>query len=99
MGFAEKVASLRKAKGYTQYDLADTCGVSVDSVRRWETGKQEPRLSELKNLALALGVSAAALMGEDRIVIEHGGVRMEFPNTAEGLKSAQRIFGGGGSPV
>lgn len=39
---------LRKDKGLNQIDLAQRVGVSIDSVRRWEAGKREPRLSELE---------------------------------------------------
>ncbi len=59
--FAEILTLLRKRAGFNQADFADEVGVSVDTVRRWEGGTQEPRLGELKNIAKALGVSIGQL--------------------------------------
>ena len=63
--FAERLAILRKRAGIKQEDLAVEVDVSIDSIRRWEGGKQEPRLSELKRLANVLGVHINELVGED----------------------------------
>ena len=59
--FAEFLTLLRKRAGFNQADFADEVGVSVDTVRRWEGGTQEPRLGELKNIAKSLGVSIGQL--------------------------------------
>ena len=59
--FAEILTLLRKRAGFNQADFADEVGVSVDTVRRWEGGTQEPRLGELKNIAKALDVSIGQL--------------------------------------
>lgn len=53
---------LRKDKGLNQIDLAQRIGVSIDSVRRWEAGKREPRLSELEKIALVLEVPITSLV-------------------------------------
>lgn len=53
---------LRKDKGLNQIDLAQRVGVSIDSVRRWEAGKREPRLGELEKIALVLEVPVASLI-------------------------------------
>ncbi len=62
---------LRKDKGLNQIDLAQRVGVSIDSVRRWEAGKREPRLSELEKIALVLEVPVTSLMSG----AEAGGVK------------------------
>lgn len=90
MTFSRRLVDIRKERGYTQYSLAEAVGVSVDSIRRWENGKQEPRLGELKMLARVLGVSVGVLVDEeDRIVIQRGGMRLEFPDTLEGRLLAE----------
>lgn len=61
--FAEKLAILRKRAELTQEDFAVAVKVSVDTVRRWEGGKQEPRLGELKLIAKTLGTSIDELAG------------------------------------
>lgn len=63
--FAERLAILRKRAGIKQEDLAVEIGVSIDSIRRWEGGKQEPRVSELIRLADTLGIRINELVGED----------------------------------
>ena len=62
--FAERLATLRKRAGYKQEDLASDVEVSIDTIRRWEGGKQEPRLSELIRTANVLGVTINELVGE-----------------------------------
>lgn len=91
--FKERLQRLRRGRGYTQYTLADAIGVSVDSVRRWEYGRREPRMSELVHLSRVLGVSMEELAGVERqgvITLQHGGMKMELPATAEGLAMVKR---------
>jgi transcriptional regulator with XRE-family HTH domain len=38
--FVSKVSELRKAQGLTQQQLAVKLGVSLSTVRNWETGRQ-----------------------------------------------------------
>ena len=62
MSFNERLASLRKNIGLSQQDLAEAIDVSIDSIRRWEARKQEPLLSDLKQLAKVLGVTINELI-------------------------------------
>lgn len=50
----QKIAELRKQKGFTQEDLAFECQLNVRSVQRIETGEVEPRISTLKILSEVL---------------------------------------------
>lgn len=52
--FAKRLSKLRKCAGFKQEDFANEVGVSVDTVRRWEGEKQEPRLGELRLIAKVL---------------------------------------------
>lgn len=63
--FAERLTTLRKRAGFKQEDFASEVGVSVDTVRRWEGEKQEPRLGELRNIAKVLDTDINELAGED----------------------------------
>ncbi|MBQ7262853.1 MAG: helix-turn-helix transcriptional regulator, partial [Synergistaceae bacterium] len=57
MEFKDRLGALRRARHISQGDLADAVEVSIDSLRRWEGGKQLPRLDELVRLATALGLT------------------------------------------
>jgi transcriptional regulator with XRE-family HTH domain len=52
--------------GVSQRALARATGVSKQSVTNWLGQAHEPRLSQIKKTADALGVSVAYLVGEDQ---------------------------------
>ena len=52
--FGALLVSLRKLLGWTQLDFAARCGVTQQTVSRWEQGFSRPRAKELPNLALLL---------------------------------------------
>ncbi len=64
MAFPQRLVALRKEKHLTQIALAETIGMSVMQIRRYEAGTSQPTLDVLKKLALALSVSADALVFE-----------------------------------
>jgi transcriptional regulator with XRE-family HTH domain len=49
---------LRKARGLTLQQASQAAGISLSALDRWETGVNQPRLSELEALLSALGVDA-----------------------------------------
>ncbi len=57
-----KLRDARKAAGLYQEGLARRIGVSVDTVRRWESGAREPRASDLQSLAGVLGADIVAAL-------------------------------------
>ena len=59
----ERLKDLRKASGVTQTALADALGVHPQTVSKWERGVSEPDISQLGDLAAALGLSLEALLG------------------------------------
>lgn len=56
---------LRKQKGITQIELAQTLGVKQTTVSKWEVDKATPDYSTLIKLAEFYGVSADYLLGID----------------------------------
>jgi len=64
MGFAQRLTTLRKAKGWTQIELAERAELHVVQVRRYETNVSEPSLEAIRKLAVALSVGADALLFE-----------------------------------
>ena len=65
MGFAQRIAALRKQRGLTQQALADKAELHIVQVCRYETGKAEPTLEALRKLARGLQVSADALVFDE----------------------------------
>ncbi len=62
MGYLDKIAQLRKRRGWTQGDLAERVGVEQPTVQRWENGKREPSFDQLFALARVLEVTPASLI-------------------------------------
>ena len=62
MAFSERVAQLRKQLDWTQQELADRVGVKGLQIRRYENGSSQPTLEVIKNLSVALGVTADELI-------------------------------------
>ena len=60
----EEIRRLRKEKKWTQQDLANEVGVAKTTVLDWEKNRYSPEGKNVNNLARALNVSIAYLMGE-----------------------------------
>lgn len=65
MEFPERLTLLRKERGLTQQTLADTVGLAVLQIRRYEGGTSQPTLDVIRRLAIALGVSADRLVFDE----------------------------------
>lgn len=53
---ADKLKELRKAKGYTQQDVADAVGITRATIGGYEIGRRQPRLPDLQKIADFYGV-------------------------------------------
>jgi transcriptional regulator with XRE-family HTH domain len=66
MPLKDRLKQLRKAAGLTQQGLAMKAGLSVSAVVQIENGTiPDPRISTLRALAKAMGVTLDQLAGED----------------------------------
>lgn len=59
----ENIKRLRKERGLTQKNLGELCGIAEPNIRKYENGKQNPKLETIEKIATALGVTAFDLMG------------------------------------
>lgn len=59
----ENIKRIRKERGLTQKRLGEICGIAEPNIRKYENGKQNPKLETVEKIASALGVSAFELMG------------------------------------
>ena len=62
MKLEEKLISLRKANGLSQFNLAEQLGVSRQAVSKWESGASAPSTTNLMALAKVFDVSAEELL-------------------------------------
>ena len=65
MSFADRLIQLRKAKGLSQEELADSLGVSRQAISRWEQGNTFPDLLNLQKIMKVFGVSADYLICDE----------------------------------
>ncbi len=64
MGFAKqlKIARQKNKNKYTQQDIADILGIDASAYSNYETGKREPNVAKLKEIAKILNVSVDFLL-------------------------------------
>lgn len=57
----EWLAEQRRARGVTQAEVADACGVDQPMISRWERGTGRPYADQLARWAQALGLTPAEI--------------------------------------
>lgn len=65
-----KISAIRKEHGMTQKELAEKLHVTDKSVSKWETGTHFPDIAIMEDLAIALGISVAELLGLENVSSE-----------------------------
>jgi transcriptional regulator with XRE-family HTH domain len=56
VAIGSEIRDARRAKGWTQNDLAAQLAVSMRTISRWESGASAPRFKERERLAQILGI-------------------------------------------
>ena len=70
MEFHNKLQELRKQKGLTQEELAESLFVSRTAVSKWESGRGYPNIDSLKAIAKFFGITIDELLsGEELLTI------------------------------
>jgi transcriptional regulator with XRE-family HTH domain len=64
MSIAQRLVSLRKQKGLTQQVLADSIGLHITQIKRYEAGSSQPSLEALKKIAQTFRVTIDSLVFE-----------------------------------
>ena len=76
MQFYEKLKGLRKGKGLTQEELAETLHVSRSAVAKWENGLGLPSEDSLEEIAVFFGIAREELLTDretESIIVEKNG--------------------------
>ena len=72
MTFDEKMTHLRKINGYTQSEFAQLCGVSRQTVYKWESGKALPDIRKVAVILKLYNVTLDELINDDVDIDEDG---------------------------
>jgi transcriptional regulator with XRE-family HTH domain len=59
----DRLKQLREARGWTQEELGDKCGVNKVQIHRYETGITEPSVEKLKQFSELFNVTTDYLIG------------------------------------
>ena len=68
--FGQRLRETRMGAGYSQSDLEEISGIPKARLSRYENGHVAPSIQTLERLARALRVSEAALLGDERAILE-----------------------------
>ncbi len=91
MSLRERLIDLRKDQGLTQQQMADTIGIHVNSLKKYETGQAQPSLDILKKIALALHVSTDFLLFEGHERVPQDDLALQFEAVAEMPNDEQMV--------
>ena len=79
MEFHEKLQELRKQKGLTQEELAESLYVSRTAISKWESGRGYPNIDSLKAIATFFSVTIDELLSSEEVltIAENDGKQKE----------------------
>ena len=90
----KRIAALRRERGLTQGELAETLGVSAQAVSKWETDTAYPDITLLPTLADELGTTVDGILRQD-VVAETRYVPAEERKSFDELVMRIRVQDGG----
>jgi transcriptional regulator with XRE-family HTH domain len=85
-----QIRAFRKAKGYTQAELAELSGVDNMTISRLENGVRTPTVEHLLKLADVLEVNTSRLLGEGELTVSSDAIALA--KAMDGLNAEQRRF-------
>lgn len=68
--FGQRLREARVKAGMSQSDVEEISGIPKARLSRYENGHVAPSIQTLERLAVALGVSEASLLGDQRAILE-----------------------------
>lgn len=91
---AGRIRSLRRARGLTQYELADLCGTSQGTVNKWETRLVPIDLEDLEKVAEVLGVEPWQLLDPQAVFTVERIVVSRVSNSGKAGQPRRRLRSG-----
>lgn len=89
VSLGHNIREFRKARGWSQTDLAERIGSHLSHVNRVETGKYTPALDFVINVARAFGVSIDALLADQNDALEE--IKIENKEIAERIRLLESL--------
>ena len=96
MPTGSKIKEIRLQKQLTKKQLGDKCGMYESQIRKYETGKANPKIETLQKIADALGVPVTELLNYNYDTIDGEKVRvydltdMESKQAVDTIKYIQK---------
>lgn len=88
MTLGEKILNMRKARGWSQEELAERIGVTRQAVSRWESNSAKPDADKIVAVCDLFGVSADYLLRDD-YAGEKNAALPEAQSAASGTKAGK----------
>lgn len=96
MALAANIRLHRKKAGLTQIELADKIGVSIATLRRWESGETAPNGTRIIELANILNVSPDEIVNDAQSAqMSHTSILYPIHESSGGML----VFEGGGTRI
>jgi len=91
MSFSRRLTQIRKSKKHTQQQMADTIGIHVSQIKRYESGDTQPSLEVIRKIALALNISADMLLFDEDERGASDDFKMQFEALSQFSEDEKRI--------
>ncbi len=91
MTLGQRIQNFRRKKGLTQKQLAETLNLATGTIQQYELDKRQPRIKQLQEIAAALNVSTANLLGVEPDEKLDKFIRC-FPNAPASIKDGQAVI-------
>ena len=92
---AQRLAEMRRAKGYSQEELAEKLGLSRQAVSKWERAESSPDTGNIIALAKLYGVTIDELLRVDEDVLDDVAFESRDRAAADAQPSTVRSAGSG----
>lgn len=92
MILSEKIKALRAEKGWTQDDLAKFSGVSLPSIKRYETGQEIKSTENLQKIANSLGIELTDFLSNNLVPQVSHNVPQKLSHKQNNAKNSDLSF-------
>jgi transcriptional regulator with XRE-family HTH domain len=75
---AKPLKALRQNYNYTQHQLAEMLKTTQQTIARWESGKAEPSIAALRDLAMIFGTSIDDILGKNPFSGKISSVHLDY---------------------